>query len=397
MYSDEYLKNLMESYTKQTVFPLDENDEDNQPVFTQPTFKEPVLSTENDYEEVLKKPLPENNIKLAELSKDVYNDPDNRLKEWDEYILKPKYSNKFISTYVKNGNIIFAIRGTKEIEDLVLDLETPSSILLNKRFKTLLEIVNKSIKDFKSEFGEVTFTGHSLGGLLSQMMGKEIIDSKAITFNAATAPWLQQGKTKRIKNFRIIGDPISKMKTFGKQINLRPKVPTDKMTKQYSDDKTNIKIPHSIEQFIDRKILEDDPNIHTKKRFEYYSNVAMAIIKAGFYTYLLPKLIPYVARYSSSFGNQVELDRNIDYLNRVRQGVTAGPVLDYMNEFGQGIDEEQAEITQSVVNYVSSLTPVRAYKFVTGILLIGDSYNPLKPISDILADAFEEGEDEEEN
>ena len=52
MYSNEYLKELMESYTKPTVFPLDEDDEDkddkNKAVFTKPTFIKPVLSTENN-------------------------------------------------------------------------------------------------------------------------------------------------------------------------------------------------------------------------------------------------------------------------------------------------------------------------------------------------------------
>ena len=303
MYSNEYLKELMESYTKPTVFPLDEDDEDkddkNKAVFTKPTFIKPVLSTENNYEEVLKKPLPENNIKLAELSKDVYNVPDKRLREWDDYTLKPSYSNKFISTYVKDGSIIFAIRGTKEVEDLVLDLETPSGLLLNKRFLNLLEIVNKSIKDFKSKFGEVTFTGHSLGGLLSQMMGKEIVDSKTVTFNSATAPWLEQGKNKRITNYRIIGDPISKYPTIGKKINLRPKVPSAKMTKLYKNDpKKNIIIPHTIDQFIDREILEDDPNIYSKAQFAYYIEVVKNLVVLGAGKYMYKELYPLLVKYT---------------------------------------------------------------------------------------------------
>ena len=129
----------------------------------------------------------------------MYQDPDNRLEDWDDYKYRPRFSNIFVSTYTKSGNLIFAIRGTKDLEDLVLDLEIPSGVLLSERVKSLFELVNKAVKDFRGEFGEVTFTGHSLGGLLSPMMSTEILDSKGVIFNAATAPWLQQGKPKRVK------------------------------------------------------------------------------------------------------------------------------------------------------------------------------------------------------
>ena len=388
MYSNEYLKELMESYTKPTVFPLDEDDkddeDDNKAVFTQPTFKNPVLSTENDYEEVLKKPLPENNIKLAELSKDVYNDPDKRLREWDEYTLKPSYSNKFISTYVKDGNIIFAIRGTKEVEDLVLDLETPSGLLLNKRFKNLLEIVNKSIKNFKSKFGEVTFTGHSLGGLLSQMMGKEIIDSKTVTFNSATAPWLEQGKNKRIINYRIIGDPISKYPTLGKKINLRPKVPTAKMTKLYKNDpKKNIILPHTIDQFIDREILEDDPNIYSKAQFLYYIEVVKNLVVLGLGNTIYNKLIPLLGKY---IYNDPQSRWN-------RPNIHAR----YMSEkqLQQRANKVNRELIQKVETYVNGLKAKKAIDFLT-LTLATLSLTPglTAPITSRIGDFFA-GEEEE--
>ena len=297
MYSDSYLRGLRKANTESLVSPLDDTEVDTAVGQTKPTYNTPILSTEDTYQEVLGPKRAENNIKLAELAKDVYQQPDNRLSEWDDYQYKTKYSNKYMSTYTKDGNIIFALRGTKDLEDMGLDLETPSGLLLNERFKKLLGIVNNAIKEFKSEYGEVTFTGHSLGGLLSQMMGKSILDSRGVTFNAATAPWLEQGETRRVKNYRILGDPISKSKTFGKQINLRPKVPTAQMTKQYKGDQPNIKLLHSIDQLVDRKLLEDDPNIYIKERFSYYSQVVQNLVALGFSALLTSKLYPLLGRY----------------------------------------------------------------------------------------------------
>ena len=379
MYSNQRLRDLQKSYTEKLVSPLDED-------YIEPTYETPIISTEDTYEEVLGPKRAENNIKLAELAKDVYQEPNKRLSEWDDYQYQTKYSNKHLSTYTKDGNIIFAIKGTSELEDLVLDLETPSGILLNKRFKNLLDIVNNAINDLRGVYGEVIFTGHSLGGLLSQMMGKQVLDSRGVTFNTVTAPWLEQGESNRIRNYRIIGDPISKSKTFGKQINLRPKVPTDEMTKLYRNDQPNVKLPHSIDQFIDRKILEDDPNIYTKRRFEYWTDVVKNLVNLGFSYLLYSKIYPILVsrmlppQYRA---RQVSINDQFSFLQHM--GISNPEIL-------QPINQEQTELLEDMFQYVNNLRPVQMLSFfntLSGVLMFS-SPNYLKPIGDTLADAFEE-------
>ena len=59
--------------------------------------------------------------------------------------------------------------------------------------------------------------------------------------------------------------------------------------------------------------------------------------------------------------------------------------------------EEKVDLATNVYNYVNSLPPVKAYTFlgmVAGVLAL-NGQNYLKPITDRLADAFEETENED--
>ena len=390
MYTNQRLQDLQNSYTEKLVKPLDD---DASPVkYTKPTYADPIFSTENDYQEVLQPMQVQNNIKLAELAKDVYNEPDKRLRDWDNYKYQTRFSNKYISTYTKNGNIIFALRGSADLEDLVLDLETPSGLLLNNRLESLLNNVDKAVKEFKGQFGEVVFTGHSLGGLLSQMMNKKIIDSRGITFNAATAAWLEQGKTRRVQNYRIIGDPVSRATTFGQKINLRPKVVTANMARQYKNSGLeNIQYPHSIDQFIDRELLEDDPNIYVKERFNYYSKVAQNLIKLGFGAVLYSKLYPILGSriLPAAFrARQTNINQQFSFMDAM--GLSSPDLM-------QPINAQQIELVNEMYNYVQNLAPSRMLTFFNTLLsvFLTDSTNFLRPISDMIADRFEESEDDE--
>ena len=77
MYKNDYLRSLRRANTESLVSPLDDDRGDTEAGYTQPTYTEPILPTEDSYEKVLGPARTQNTITLAEVSKDVYNDPDN--------------------------------------------------------------------------------------------------------------------------------------------------------------------------------------------------------------------------------------------------------------------------------------------------------------------------------
>ena len=75
----------------------------------------------------------------------------------------------------------------------------------------------------------------------------------------------------------------------------------------------NTKYPHSVDQFLERKILEDDPNIYTKERFSYYSQVVQNLMALGFGALLSSKLKLLFGKYvfgPNAIQRQESLSRN---------------------------------------------------------------------------------------
>ena len=127
----------------------------------------------------------------------------------------------------------------------------------------------------------------------------------------------------------------------------------------------------------------------------------------GFSALLTSKLYPLLGKYifpiSAEDARQQAISRGI--------GATAGSVYstpeqmariysEYMSPQRIRIraQEEQVDLATNVYKYVNSLPPVKAYNFlgmVAGVLALNGK-NYLKPISDRLADRFEEKEDEDE-
>lgn len=157
-----------------------------------------------------------NNIKehkeLQELSQYVYKEKDSKLPTgW--LSIKP-YENKntgfYAEAFYKNDKVVIAIRGTdmkrdfsglrKDVmNDLCMGLEMiPSQYSDAENFYTEIK------KKFPNQ--EIIFTGHSLGGSLSQLMSN-YTGCKAVTFNAYGVGDTYSPKFKYAKNIINYGNP----------------------------------------------------------------------------------------------------------------------------------------------------------------------------------------------
>ena len=156
-----------------------------------------------------------NNIKehkeLQELSKYVYKERDSKLPTgW--LSIKP-YENKdtgfYAEAFYKNDKVVIAIRGTDMgrgrselgkdgINDLNLSIKgIPAQYADAEKFYSEIK------KTFPNQ--EIIFTGHSLGGSLSQILGSQF-GEKAVTFNAFGVGDTYSPKFKYTKNIVNYGN-----------------------------------------------------------------------------------------------------------------------------------------------------------------------------------------------
>lgn len=108
----------------------------------------------------------------------------------EEHTLDPENSNDVGSTIIRpDGSAILAFRGTdpKNPYDLIADaqLATGTDRLLPyySRLARAEELYNK----VKEEYGDVTLTGHSLGGFLADYTARKN-DEQAVVFNPGLSP-----------------------------------------------------------------------------------------------------------------------------------------------------------------------------------------------------------------
>ena len=135
-----------------------------------------------------------NNIKehkeLQELSKYVYKEKESKLPTgW--LSIKP-YENKdtgfYAEAFYKNDKVVIAIRGT-DMErgnfEKAKDISADSRLAIMKHIPAQYSDAEKFYSEIKKTFPnqEIIFTGHSLGGSLSQLMSN-YTGCKAVTFNA---------------------------------------------------------------------------------------------------------------------------------------------------------------------------------------------------------------------
>lgn len=153
-----------------------------------------------------------NNIKehkeLQELSKYVYKERDSKLPTgW--LSIKP-YENKdtgfYAEAFYKNGKVAIAIRGTDSKKELLIDdlLDLGAMKHIPAQYTDAEKFYSEIKKTFPNQ--EIIFTGHSLGGSLSQILGSQF-GEKAVTFNAFGVGDTYSPKFKYTKNIINYGNP----------------------------------------------------------------------------------------------------------------------------------------------------------------------------------------------
>ena len=131
------------------------------------------------------------------------------------------------NAYKKEKELLMIIRGTdpEEINEIFEDIWTASPFndilndislslgLLPQQTSQLMTFYNKL--SHKYNFNSVTFTGHSLGGALAQLMALSVPNSKAVAFDSP-------GVTKVALNYELIesGDTLDNIQIFNNAPNL---------------------------------------------------------------------------------------------------------------------------------------------------------------------------------
>lgn len=112
-------------------------------------------------------------------------------------------SGFYSEIYKKDGNIIFAIRGTdNEWQDVKNDLQIGLSSL-PKQAKDAEKVYKQLLKDYN--WSDIKVTGHSLGGTLATIIGSKYgVDT--VTFNAYGAKYLKGMDIKYTNNITNYGN-----------------------------------------------------------------------------------------------------------------------------------------------------------------------------------------------
>jgi hypothetical protein len=202
---------------------------------------------------------------FAKISKDVYNKPNERKIEG--YI--PNLSNDEIATYNINNNIIVGIRGTVNKNDILTDTYLASGKLKNtNRYKNN----KKFIKNIYNTYGKIDyFTGHSMGGALSQLMSDLYKNSYAVVFNPGTGITGSYGN-KKSTVYVSEGDPVSALGMFNKKNDIR-------IIKSKGD---SILDRHAMDNFINGGFLKNNLLFNNK----YNNMYGGAITKLDVYDFI---------------------------------------------------------------------------------------------------------------
>lgn len=143
------------------------------------------------------------------MSRDVYER--NRV-DVDGFVYKPEYSNSTMAVYEKNGNIVFAFRGTWSIKDLFTDFKLAVGRLTSsRRFKQAEDDVRHTLRYFPKHTN-IIFTGHSLGGSIATLMAIKY-EELGYGFNIGVGipEKVDRFRAEGVTLYAIEGDPISKL------------------------------------------------------------------------------------------------------------------------------------------------------------------------------------------
>jgi len=272
-------------------------------VFTETTIRktEPTLGGDvpepQDEEPIIE--ASKEDLDFALYAKDAY-EPVNKRNNINNYIYMEDDSNDLLATYhnPNDDKLIMAVRGTGGLKDMKRNIgiglgSFGGAIGLEPEYSRL----EVKIKDNEKKYDpkKITLVGHSSGGSFSNYIGVDNPHYEVITYNMGQGlPFLTDyvkckiGGCENIKNYRVIGDWASSLSDYfssGKTFNLRPIKPTRELELEaQSKDSilipTELYIPHSIDQFINRDSgsqFHPDPYVYGRKLARKVGAVSTAV------------------------------------------------------------------------------------------------------------------------
>jgi len=308
-----------------------------------------------------------NDLQYAEYSKDVYNEIDKRNNIRNRKYSKQDSADKY-ATYIGDEDIVLAIKGTSP--DLNLkDIQLNTGILLGslggQQAVTLANFpIQQKLNELRNKFPnkKLKLTGHSQAGALASLLGVDNQDADVITFNREVGlPFISNTVKctlfgcKNIRNYRVAGDFASASffdnPQTGNTFTVAPKIPNIETQLESQSLESifipaDLYIPHSINNFIDRKKSNLIPDYNIYGRTLARRVGATAGVLAGI---LAPKLASTASQVAQEFYSQLPSTKNVaqdkifeDIIELGTQGL-----LDE-NDFNLLSPENEAYIVQSL-------------------------------------------------
>ena len=146
---------------------------------------------------------------MKSLSIGVYKGNEKSIpKGWIKVSEYDKKSGFHGEAFYKDGEVVIAMRGTNDKDDLANNVDMAKKKLPNQ-YADAQKFYEKVKKDFPNQ--EIIFTGHSLGGSLAQLMSNKT-GHETVTFNAYGVRDILQGNVRddldNIRNYGNINDTV---------------------------------------------------------------------------------------------------------------------------------------------------------------------------------------------
>lgn len=146
---------------------------------------------------------------MKSLSIGVYKGNEKSIpKGWIKVSEYDKKSGFHGEAFYKDGEVVIAMRGTNDKDDLANNIDMAKKKLPNQ-YADAQKFYEKVKKDFPDQ--EIIFTGHSLGGSLAQLMSNKT-GHETVTFNAYGVRDILQGNVRdnldNIRNYGNINDTV---------------------------------------------------------------------------------------------------------------------------------------------------------------------------------------------
>ena len=249
-------------------------------------------------EEIIEDIPQEYNEIYAKIAGESYK-PINERTDIDNYKYIIDESTDELSVFESDKDYTIGIRGTSKenilphtYQDIIVASGSFGSMIPDKYGLNLQSIQDKIDKLKKNK--PVSLSGHSLGGTKASLLGVTNEDIQVYTYNKGDVlPFLSDRDKcsitgcRNIKNYRIAGDIVS---GFGSIYStqdietLAPKQLSIEKEKLFSATENiipkNIYIPHSIDQFIDRKKLYPKSTFPRKlySQAGHYAGIGLGIV-----------------------------------------------------------------------------------------------------------------------